>query len=49
MYTVVEGDSLWEIAERFYGDGIKWKDITTVSNSKNIRPGDRLTIHVKSN
>lgn len=27
LYTVVEGDSLWRIAEREYGTGYEWKEI----------------------
>lgn len=26
-YTVVRGDTLWDIAERAYGDGFRWGDI----------------------
>ena len=26
-YIVVEGDTLWDIARRTYGDGLKWEDI----------------------
>lgn len=26
-YTVVRGDTLWEIAQKFYGDGTKWHKI----------------------
>ncbi|MBP9719186.1 MAG: LysM peptidoglycan-binding domain-containing protein [Candidatus Levybacteria bacterium] len=31
-YTIVEGDLLWNIAVRAYGDGYKWKDIMTTNN-----------------
>ena len=27
MYTVQHGDTLWSIAEKFYGDGNDWKII----------------------
>lgn len=26
-HTVVEGDSFWTLAEKYYGDGSKWKQI----------------------
>lgn len=31
-YTVQDGDLLWNIAVRAYGDGYKWKDIVSVNN-----------------
>lgn len=31
-YTVQDGDLLWNIAARSYGDGYKWKDIVTINN-----------------
>ncbi len=31
-YTVQEGDLLWDIAVRAYGDGSKWKDIAKNNN-----------------
>jgi len=34
-YTVVEGDTLWEIAEAAYGDGTQWNKILE-ANSSNI-------------
>ena len=46
-YTVVSGDTLWAIAERFYGDGSKYQKIATASNIPNpdlIQPGQVLTI-----
>jgi LysM repeat protein len=46
-YTVVSGDSLWAIAERFYGDGSKYQAIADASGIPNpdlIHPGQVLTI-----
>jgi LysM repeat protein len=46
-YTVSSGDTLWGIAERFYGDGGKYRviaDASGVSNPDLIRPGQVLTI-----
>ena len=46
-YTVESGDSLWAIAERFYGDGSKYQVIAEasgVSNPDLIHPGQVLTI-----
>lgn len=34
-YTVQEGDSLWKIAVRAYGDGYKWTDIANANNLYN--------------
>ncbi|ORW97195.1 lectin [Mycobacterium sp. IEC1808] len=46
-YTVEPGDSLWAIAERFYGDGSKYQAIADASGIPNpdlIQPGQVLTI-----
>ena len=46
-YTVVSGDTLWAIAERFYGDGSKYQQIASASGIANpdlIHPGQVLTI-----
>ncbi|MBL1075435.1 LysM peptidoglycan-binding domain-containing protein [Nocardia sp. 2] len=46
-YTVEPGDTLWAIAERFYGDGNRYHDIANASgidNPDNIQPGQVLTI-----
>jgi nucleoid-associated protein YgaU len=46
-YTVVSGDTLWAISERFYGDGSKYQEIANasgVSNPDLIHSGQVLTI-----
>jgi LysM repeat protein len=46
-HTVVSGDTLWAIAERFYGDGSKYQliaDASGISNPDLIYPGQVLTI-----
>lgn len=46
-YTVVSGDTLWAIAERFYGDGNRYQQIADASGIANpdlIQPGQVLTI-----
>jgi LysM domain len=46
-YTVVSGDTLWAIAEQFYGDGSKYQVIADASGIPNpdlIQPGQVLTI-----
>jgi hypothetical protein len=46
-YTVVSGDTLWAISERFYGDGSKYQEIADASGISNpdlILPGQVLTI-----
>ncbi|MEU7631543.1 LysM peptidoglycan-binding domain-containing protein [Nocardia sp. NPDC049220] len=46
-YTVESGDTLWAIAERFYGDGNRYQEIADASGVPNpdaINPGQVLTI-----
>lgn len=46
-YRVVEGDSLWKIATKVYGDGTKYRAIADANNIKSpyvIRPNQILTI-----
>lgn len=46
-YTVESGDTLWAIAERFYGDGNRYQaiaDASGISNPDLIQPGQVLTI-----
>jgi len=49
VIEVLEGDSLWKIAQREYGDGTKWRIIytanqTRMKNENDIRPGQKLVI-----
>ena len=39
-YTVQEDDSLWKIAQKFLGDGSRWKEIYTYNNNKSIIGGN---------
>lgn len=46
-YTVVKGDSLWNIAVRAYGDGYKWVEIAKANGLDNpnlIHTGNVLTL-----
>lgn len=46
-YTVESGDTLWAIAERFYGDGNRYQaiaDASGIANPDLIQPGQVLTI-----
>jgi len=48
-YTVQSGDTLWAIAERFYGNGSEWNKIQDanrdqIPNPDMIQPGQALTI-----
>lgn len=48
VYTVRRGDTLWGIAQRFYGSGSQWKKLyannraVVGSNPNLIRPGEKL-------
>lgn len=46
-YTVVRGDSLWKIAEKFYGSGYNWVDVSRenkIGNPNQIAEGLELVI-----
>lgn len=46
-YTVVEGDNLWNIAVRAYGDGYRWVELAKANEIQNpdlIYPGDLLKL-----
>jgi nucleoid-associated protein YgaU len=49
IYVVQSGDSLWKIAEKFLGDGNRWKEIFEANKDKIedpnlIYPGQELVI-----
>ncbi len=49
IYVVAAGDSLYKIAQRFYGNGNRWPEIFeankgVVKNPRVIRPGQKLRI-----
>ena len=46
-HTVARGDSLWRIAERVYGDGLRYQDILRANpgiNPDRLTVGDRLVL-----
>ncbi len=49
IHVVEKGDSLWRIAEKFYGDGTRWNEIyqankDRIKDPKVIRRGQKLRI-----
>lgn len=47
IHVVVEGDTLWDIADAQYGDPTKWRliaDENGISNPRTLQPGTELTI-----
>ena len=46
-YTIRKGDTLWSIAQREYGDGQRWKDISAANPSadpKKLAVGQQITL-----
>lgn len=46
-HTVVAGETLWSIAEKYYGSGFNWVDISSTNSLENpgaIETGQKLTI-----
>lgn len=53
-YTVQKGDTLWKIADKFYGDGRKWSLIAeantaVLGNPNKLKPGTVVTIPPTNN
>lgn len=46
-YTVQEGETLWSIAEKTYGDGFKWQEIAKANNitdASSLEKGTKLVM-----
>ena len=46
-YTIRKGDTFWSIAQREYGDGQKWRDISAANPSvdpKKLAIGQQITL-----
>ncbi len=46
-YTIQKGDSLWKIAERHYGNGLRWTDIQAANpgiNPKKLSIGSTIVL-----
>jgi len=43
-YEAQKGDSFWAIAEKFYGDGTKYKILQEYNNSEHLRRGDIIKV-----
>lgn len=46
-YTIRKGDTFWSIAQREYGDGQKWRDISSANPSvdpKKLAVGQQITL-----
>lgn len=45
-YTVKKGDTLWNIAKKYYGDGSKWRVILAANPSALSKPGNTRTLKI---
>ena len=47
-YILQEGEALWDVAVKFYGDGFRWTDIAKANNLEDtadfVPPGTKLII-----
>lgn len=46
-YTIAKGDTFWKIAQREYGNGQKWRDISAANPSvdpKKLAVGQQITL-----
>ena len=48
-YTLKEGEGLWDIAVKYYGDGYKWVDIAKANNlteqqANHLGPGSKIIV-----
>ena len=46
-YVVQRGDTMWDIAQRVYGEGQRWPDIAAanqITDPKKLRVGQKLTL-----
>lgn len=41
IYTVTQGDTLWDIAQKFYGSGYRW---TIIANTNGLGDGDLIAV-----
>ena len=54
IYSVVEGETLWDIAQRYLGSGHRWNEITTETggtftdySAEVLQPGQKLIIPLR--
>ncbi len=47
IYTIVQGDTLWDLAVQYYGDGTRWREIADangITNPRTLQIGQEVTI-----